>query len=286
MTVHPSRWLGALAFSLSCLVALSCAGAQEQKTDTKTEEKKAEQKSELDPAVKALVEQLSKLLKGSKQDQDQVVPLLHKRIEADGAKIKPIEAQIAFEVARVLEQLERPELAAKAYAQLGKDLAASADPQVTTISRIMQGAGRRLNSKGKEIEIQGKTPEGKAIDLGKLRGKVVLVDFWATWCGPCRAELPNIKKMYQKYHGKGFDVIGVSIDEDKDKLEEFLKEEKLPWPSIYDQGAKEGDRLSDRYGVFAIPQAILVDQEGKVVALEARGPELGRLLAQLLDKEK
>ena len=142
------------------------------------------------------------------------------------------------------------------------------------VGKIMQSIARRVGSLGKEIDIRGKTMSGKEVDIAKLKGKVVLVDFWATWCGPCRAELPNIKEMYSKYHARGFDVIGVSLDDDKAKLDSFLQDEKLPWPSIFDAAGPEGMQLADVYGIFSIPQAILVDQQGRVVSLRARGPDL------------
>ena len=116
------------------------------------------------------------------------------------------------------------------------------------------------------------------------RDKPVLVEFWATWCGPCRAELPNLKQCYAKYHDRGFDVVGVSLDQDVDTLKQFLAEEQIPWTNLFDPGAAGWDNpLAARYGIKAIPTAMLVDRQGKVLSTTARGPELERLLAQLLD---
>jgi thiol-disulfide isomerase/thioredoxin len=277
MTVNRMRWTGALVLSWCCLVAAGQALAQD-----KTEAKKTEEKKEDNP----LETRARKVLQeGSAAEQKELVTEIHKHLAAKAGKIGVPEARLAYGVASALEQLNRHELAAEAFAQFGKDLTLSDNKDIAGFAKVFQGVARRLGAVGKQLEIKGKTVEGKDVDLAKLKGKVVLIDFWATWCGPCRAEIPNIRKNYDKYHAKGFEVIGVSLDEDKDKLEEFLKEEKLPWPSIYDQSAKEGQRLAEHYGVMSIPQVLLVDQEGKVVTLEARGPELGRLLARLIDKE-
>jgi thiol-disulfide isomerase/thioredoxin len=269
MTLFRNPWLGALA--VCSLLAVGSA-AQDDKQDN------------LDKETKALIEQASKLLKGNAAEKKQLIPLIHRHLEAKGNKVNEVDAQIAFEIASFLENQDHRELAAAAYAQFATDLAATSSKKVSGLARVMQGAGRRLGALGKELDIKGKALDGTDVDLSKLRGKVVLVDFWATWCGPCLREIPNIKKMYAKYHAKGFDVIGISVDDNKGKLEEFLKDEKLPWPCIYDHGTPEGARLSEAYGVLSIPQAILIDQDGKVVALEARGEELERLLTQLIDK--
>jgi thiol-disulfide isomerase/thioredoxin len=267
MTARHKRWI-ALGLGLCCLVA---AGHAAQ------EEKKAEES--------ALEMRARKLLEGSAEDQKQLVAEVHKHLQEKAGNIGVPEARLAYSVASALEQLERRELAAEAFTKFGNQIARSNNKDIAGFSKIFLGTARRLGAVGNVIDIKGKTVEGKEIDLAKLKGKVVLVDFWATWCGPCRAELPNIKKMYDRYNAKGFEVIGISLDDDRDKLAEFLKEEKLPWPSIYDQAGKEGERLADLYGVMSIPQALLVAQDGKVVTLEARGPELNRLLAKLIDKE-
>lgn len=122
--------------------------------------------------------------------------------------------------------------------------------------------------------------DGKPISLADYRGKVVLLDFWAVWCGPCLGEIPRIKAVYEKYHDKGFDVIGVSLDEDAAVLREFIKEEEIPWRQIFD-GQRWDGHLVQQYGVRSIPAPFLIDREGKVISVKARG----HLLSELVEAE-
>jgi thiol-disulfide isomerase/thioredoxin len=108
------------------------------------------------------------------------------------------------------------------------------------------------------------------------------VDFWATWCGPCKAELPNVLANYEKYRSRGFEVVGVSCDEDKAALVKFIEEQKLPWPIMFQQPGELS--MANYYGVTGIPTAILTNKKGEVISLNARGPELTRLLGELLGK--
>lgn len=108
----------------------------------------------------------------------------------------------------------------------------------------------------------------------------VLVDFWATWCGPCIAEIPNMVEQYEKYHAKGFEVVGISLDEDKEKVDSFVAENKIPWPIIY-AGKGWQDPIAQFYGISGIPQLILIGRDGNVITLNARGAKLAERLAEL-----
>lgn len=143
-----------------------------------------------------------------------------------------------------------------------------------------EGIARRMQLPGNTMTIKGTLMDGKPYDLATQKGKVVLVQFWATWCEPCIQEIFNVLKYYKLYHDLGFEVIGISIDEDKAQLDAFLKESKLPWPIMLD--AKTPESNAARYGAYSVPVLILVDQQGKVVSLNARGPQLGIELEKLL----
>jgi thiol-disulfide isomerase/thioredoxin len=133
--------------------------------------------------------------------------------------------------------------------------------------------------------LEGALLGGGALDWTQYQGKVVLVDFWASWCGPCQAELPNVLEMYRAYHDKGFEVIGICLDDEPEPAEAFLKKQQIPWKTLFsDDPQRRGweDPRAVEYGVTGIPLAILLDREGRVVSMNARGEELGRQLQQLL----
>jgi thiol-disulfide isomerase/thioredoxin len=147
----------------------------------------------------------------------------------------------------------------------------------------LEGIIRQRNIIGKNLEIKFKAVDGNEVDLSKMKGKVVLVDFWATWCPPCRKELPNVLDVYKKYHSKGFEIIGISFEKDKDpeSLKSFTKGMDMPWPQYFDGKYWDND-LGIYYGIQGIPAMWLVNKDGKVVDIEAEGPELGNKVKKLL----
>lgn len=128
-----------------------------------------------------------------------------------------------------------------------------------------------------ENDINGK-PHKLSEYVGK--GKWVLIDFWASWCGPCRAEMPNVVSNYNKYHSKGFEVVGLSFDDDKDDWVQAIKDLQMPWIHLSDLKGWE-TVASDVYNIKAIPASLLVDPTGKIVARDLRGEKLGKKLQEI-----
>src|SRR5208282_115216 len=135
---------------------------------------------------------------------------------------------------------------------------------------------------GAKVEIGGTTVNGAALDWPAYRGKVVLVGFWTTDSPDCRLEIANAKKLYQLYHDRGFDVIGIGLDRDKQKLSRYLDKEPLPWTTLYTRDSKGNDPTAARYGIEEVPAGLLLDRGGNAIALAAQADELAELLEKLL----
>lgn len=126
--------------------------------------------------------------------------------------------------------------------------------------------------------------DGEPISIEAYRGKVVLVDFWAVWCGPCVAEMPNVKKVYEKYKDKGFDIIGISLDSDETSLRNYLKDNDIPWRQVF-SGKGWQSPVAQQYGIYSIPNMWLIDKEGKLISNKARGEKLESMVAKALKEE-
>ncbi len=185
----------------------------------------------------------------------------------------------------LLAQLGDFETAAKASEAFAAAFESRKDERLVELVNQLRSTGRRYGLPGKTMEVKGKTIDGAEFSLESLKGKVVLVDFWATWCGPCLQEMPHVRDLYEGYHSKGFEVVGISLDEKKEVLQGFLAQEKLPWVQLYsdsEDAAGWGNPIAKHYGISSIPTAILVGKDGKVISLNATGRELTRLLEKEL----
>jgi len=125
------------------------------------------------------------------------------------------------------------------------------------------------------------TPDGKKVSLKDFKGKVVLIDFWASWCGPCRRENPNVVAMYNRYKDKGFEILGVSLDRSKEPWIKAIADDKLTWPHVSDLKGW-GSSAAALYGITSIPHTVLVDRDGRIVARQLRGEVLGKKLEEIL----
>lgn len=165
-------------------------------------------------------------------------------------------------------------------AALFKELSAENTP--AEVRAQAKATAMKRDAVGKPVDLKFTALDGREIDLAKMKGKVVLIDFWATWCGPCVAEVPNVVATYKKLHEKGFEIVGISLDSEKSALVDFVREKQMPWAQFFDgQGWK--NEIGQRFGINSIPAMWLLDKEGKLVDMNARAgleKKVETLLAQ------
>lgn len=130
-----------------------------------------------------------------------------------------------------------------------------------------------------------KSSAGDELSLEKFQGKVVLLDFWASWCAPCRFEMPEVKKIWKKYGGEEFVIVGVNLDSNRAAFEGYMKQEGLTWPQYYD-GLGWGNKISRLYGVTGIPHTVLIDRDGIIRGVGLRGGGLSSKIGELLKNSK
>lgn len=175
----------------------------------------------------------------------------------------PVPYQMLISVAGRL-----PEADARRLASELRDRADAPD----RVRRSAAGLLKKIESVGKPLELAFTALDGREVSMEKLRGKVVLIDFWATWCGPCRAELPNVRAAYAKLHPRGLEIVGISLDNEKAKesLTKFVAKEEMSWPQHFDGKGWENE-WAQRFGIDSIPAMWLVDKKGVLRDQSARG---------------
>jgi len=212
--------------------------------------------------------------------------VVHKYVEA-AKESGPVMSHVAVlgKLASISSLTGDEKLAAQAVSGILPLFADRSTPQIEKAGQILDGTLRRLNLPGTKLELEGTFMDGTKLNWESYRGKVVLLDFWASWCGPCREEIPNIVRNLDAYGSKGFAVIGVCVDDDRSAAEAYIKQAGVRWPSLYGATPSEvgfDHPIAVKYGLTSIPVAILIDREGKVVSLLARGPLLEIQLRELL----
>ncbi|MBC8867790.1 MAG: redoxin domain-containing protein, partial [Planctomycetes bacterium] len=214
------------------------------------------------------------------RDQQQLAALI--KAIATGSDPTDEDVAQALVLGRALEQNKQSRNAVKMYSLIAQVADKQEDARWNAIREIAEGTKRRLELVGKPFDLGGIQTDNTRFNWDDYRGKFVLVHFLTSWCIHCRNEIPNIRAYYDLYRDRGFDVVDISLDEDQGALRRYLDQEQLPWVTLHEAG-KGWDSLWGRhYGIRAVPTMLLVDKEGKVVSLNARGAELGKLLAQLI----
>jgi thiol-disulfide isomerase/thioredoxin len=204
-------------------------------------------------------------------------------LKKDANDLTAADGQLLFGAAMALENLPQKDgvAFAKQFADAVND---ASDPQIKGLGKLLIGISRRLDLPGNTMELKGTLLDGKALDWSKYRGKLVLIDFWATWCGPCVVEMPRLKRMYEANKEKGFEIIGISLDHKADAPKKFMEDKGYEWPCVYEPD-QQVQPMPDHYGILAIPATILVARDGKVIALNLRGAALERAVEQHLEKK-
>ncbi len=206
---------------------------------------------------------------------DEIVTLLN------NWKAGEIKESLVVTAAQLLEQNKTT--FTPAFDLLLKEVEQSKDP------KIAQFAGRMLNEffrnpVGKDFPAfpaGKKTTDGKDLSMERFKNKVLLVDFWATWCPPCRAEVPELVKVYKAYKDKGFEIVGISFDQDKNAFESYVKENDMPWPQYFDGKGWENE-VGPTYGIQSIPAMYLVDGSGKIISTDLRNGKLEEELKKII----
>jgi thiol-disulfide isomerase/thioredoxin len=160
------------------------------------------------------------------------------------------------------------------------------DPRLTQAAQsnmAMLDSEKKLKVGGEPLPFEVTDTKGNKLSPEKLKGKVVLLDFWATWCGPCRQEMPNVIKVYDKYKDKGFEIVGISLDRSRTDFDKYIDKYNMTWPQFYD-GKFWQNEVATIYGVKSIPATYLIDKKGKIRYKSLRGHQLETAVKKLIDE--
>ncbi len=282
--------LGLKLVALSQLMQLGDAGAEARLKAVPEELEKLGMKEEAEMVRGQLLQlELQQAVAGG-PGSPALEPTIQKFKDYVAKKGDPMSFQMAVGLLSQLEMQNKSKIAVELCNDLVEIYKKSKDPLKDKILERLEGVSRRLNLVGGPMVITGKTADGKSFDWKAFqKDKVVLVDFWATWCAPCVQLMPHLEELYSMYNEKGFEILGISLDEDQKTMNDFLAQKKLPWTTLFDgvNGAANQDPKAEvpnaiYYAINAVPFTALVDQKGNVVGVNLQGPALMAALEKLL----
>jgi len=246
-------------------------------------------KKSLDSLVQSVRRQVREVKKGANPDQDKIIKLQQLEIENYAIHLKELNEFVKNNMNNTLglyatsirwkgaENLNLYDSLTKAFERANPDLELTKKLR-EKVSRLQQ-----TSVGGIVPDIEMKTPEGKTIRLSSVQKKYTLIDFWASWCGPCRSESNTLNALYEKYNAKGFEIYGVSLDDNKNKWLKAIEKDNRTWTNVSSlQGFKTP--ASYDYAVTALPDNYLIDANRKIIAKNIHGEELVTLINELLDK--
>lgn len=247
--------------------------------------------SQLDTIVKQVQ---TKLNEGKKTETDLAdeIDSLDKLLAAHkGEKTEDVAEVLLMKARLYLELFDNSAKGTELVKQLRKDFPDTKPGQ--SADRILENVKKREEATRiqQTLAVGNKFPDfeekdlmGQPLSVANYKGKVVLVDFWATVSGPCLQELPNVLRAYERHHAQGFEIIGINLDQDEKKLKDFTKQMKMPWPQYFD-GKGWDNKLAGKYGVQSIPTTFLLDGSGTIVGRNLRGEALEEAVIKALAKK-
>jgi peroxiredoxin len=245
-------------------------------------------KQQADPELEAVLNQLETNAKAWQEGKPfDFAPSATKIVERLQTNFNQTQLELAHDAAQLFIMAGAYDDARQVYTALATAAEKASDSKLAPPAQEIAQAGlTKLNLLNSSPIVEGTLFGGGQFDWSAYRGKVVLIDFWATWCPHCVEELPEVKQIYEKFHDQGFDVVGISLDEDKKALADFLDKKQLPWVTLFsDDPAKqgwEGAAMSKAFAVEELPTMILIDRSGKIVSIFARGEVLPQLVEKVL----
>jgi thiol-disulfide isomerase/thioredoxin len=282
----------AIQMKIDVLGMLSQMGNEDAQKELKDLPKKLEElgySDQISMVERALLQQKLSQFDG---DKEAFEPLKKQALEMIREKVPTLDLQ-TYQLAQTLtmaaemvgRRFDDFKMVAETYSETADIIHSMQEPpQAEEVAQNFEASARRYGLVGEPMPFTVVTLDGKKVTNESLKGKVVLVDFWATWCQPCIQEIPSLTETYQKYHEKGFEIVSVSVDDELEALNSFLENRTLPWIVASDVMTIEADLPSpaQKYGINSIPAMILIGQDGKVITPQIRGEEVEQQLAELL----